>query len=348
MTTSLTPETRPAGSPIPRGYRSVRLVVIVTSGLLAATVLSILVGSTMIAPTALWSGTESEQAIIGVRVTRTVLALLVGAALGAAGACLQGMARNPLADPGLLGINAGASFGMILALALLGLSDLSVTIWFAFAGAAVVAVAVHVLAAGGRAGAGSGAGATPVRLVVAGAAFSALLTSWTSAVLLVDRETMETFRFWAVGTVGGRTPETLVAVLPFLLAGLAVALAAGRLLDGLALGDDLARGLGRRPTRDRLVVGVGVVLLSGAATAAAGPIAFVGLVAPHAARLLVGPTHTRLVPTAAALGACLTTLADTLGRVVLPPTEVQVGIMTAVVGAPAFVVLLRRNRVGAR
>lgn len=345
MSTSLTPETRPAGSPIPRGGRPVRLVVIVTSGLLTAMVLSVLVGSTMISPTALWSGTESEQAIVAVRVTRTVLALLVGAALGAAGACLQGMARNPLADPGLLGINAGASFAMILALALLGLSDLSVTIWFAFAGAAVVAVAVHLLAAGVRAR--SGAGATPVRLVVAGAAFSALLTSWTSAVLLVDREAMETFRFWAVGTVGGRTPETLAAVLPFLLAGLVVTLAAGRLLDGLALGDDLARGLGRHPARDRLVVGVGVVLLSGAATAAAGPIAFVGLVAPHAARLLVGPSHTRLVPTAAVLGACLTTLADTLGRIVLPPTEVQVGIMTAIVGAPVFVVLLRRNRVGA-
>ena len=152
MSTSLTPETRPAGSPIPRGGRSVRLVVIVASGLLTATVLSVLVGSTMISPAALWSGTESEQAIIGVRVTRTALALLVGAALGAAGACLQGMARNPLADPGLLGINAGASFGMILALALLGLSDLSVTIWFAFAGAAVVAVAVHLLAAGRRPG----------------------------------------------------------------------------------------------------------------------------------------------------------------------------------------------------
>lgn len=345
MSTSLTPETRPAGSPIPRGGRSVRLVVTVAAGLVAVSVLSVLVGSTMIGPTALWSGTESEQAIVAVRVTRTVLALLVGAALGAAGACLQGMARNPLADPGLLGINAGASFAMILALALLGLSDLSVTIWFAFAGAAVVAVAVHLLAAGVRAR--SGAGATPVRLVVAGAAFSALLTSWTSAVLLVDRETMETFRFWAVGTVGGRTPETLAAVLPFLLAGLVVTLAAGRLLDGLALGDDLARGLGRHPARDRLVVGVGVVLLAGAATAAAGPIAFVGLVAPHAARLLVGPSHTRLVPTAAVLGACLTTLADTLGRIVLPPTEVQVGIMTAIVGAPVFVVLLRRNRVGA-
>lgn len=345
MTTSLAPETRPAGPRVPRGDRPVRLVAAVATALGAATLLSILLGSTPISPAALVSGTESEQAVVGARVTRTVLALLVGAALGAAGACLQGMARNPLADPGLLGINAGASFGMIVALAFLGLSDLSVTIWFAFAGAAVVAVAVHLLAAGGRA-AGSGAGATPVRLVVAGAAFSALLTSWTSAVLLVDRETMETFRFWAVGTVGGRTPGTLAAVLPFLLAGLVVAVAAGRLLDGLALGDDLARGLGRHPARDRLVVGVGVVLLSGAATAAAGPVAFVGLVAPHAARLLVGPSHTRLVPTAAVLGACLTTLADTLGRVVLPPTEVQVGIMTAVVGAPVLVVLLRRNRVG--
>jgi iron complex transport system permease protein len=275
------------------------------------------------------------------RCARTCLALAVGAALGLAGALMQGLTRNPLADPGLLGVNAGASFAMVLAMSTWGVSSLSAFLWCALAGAGVTMAAVHGLAALGR------HGATPVKLVIAGAAVGAALSSWTSGVLLTDRQTLESFRYWQVGTVGGRDLSVLATGAPFLLTGLVLALVGARLLDALALGDDVARGLGRHVVRDRLVVGLACTLLAGSATALAGPIAFVGLVVPHAVRALVGPGHRRVLPLSLVGGALLVTAADTVGRVVLPPTEVQVGIMTAVVGVPVFLVLVRRGRIGA-
>jgi iron complex transport system permease protein len=299
-----------------------------------AAVASITIGSTRV-PLLSLVGDGPDQAVAAARLTRTVLALLVGASLGVAGACLQGLTRNPLADPALLGLTTGASFAMVVGIQLLGLAGLPSYVWAAFTGTAVTGLLVHLVASRGP------VGATPTRLVVTGAAFSALLSAWVSAVLLVDRATMDTFRFWAVGTVGGRTWDTIATIAPFVAVGLVVALGSARLLDRLALGDDLAVGLGGRPLRDRAVVGAAVVLLTGAATAAAGPVGFVGLVGAHAARILVGPGHTRLLPTAGLVGAILVVLADTVGRVVLPPTEVQVGIMTAVLGVPAFLVLLR-------
>ena len=253
---------------------------------------------------------------------------------------LQGIARNPLADPGVLGLTTGASFAMVVTVGFLGLSDLSSYVWAAFAGVALTGLVVQTVASRGP------SGATPVRLVVTGAAVAALLSSWVSAVLLVDRATMETFRSWAVGTVGGRGWDTVATVAPFVVVGLVVAMASVRLLDGLALGDDLARGIGGHPVRDRAGVGLAVVLLTGAATAAAGPLAFVGLVAAHAARSLVGPGHARLLPASGLVGASLVVLADTAGPVVHPPTEVQVGIMVAVVGVPVFLALVRRGRMG--
>jgi iron complex transport system permease protein len=200
---------------------------------------------------------------------------------------------------------------------------------------------VHAIAAVGR------DGATPMKLAITGAAITAALGSWTSAVLLTDRQTMEVFRFWQVGTVGGRGFDVLMTGLPFLVAGGALALGGGRLLNALALGDDLARGLGRHLVRDRLVLGIAIVLLAGGATALAGPIAFVGLIVPHGVRAAVGPDHVRVLPFSIGYGAVLVALADTVGRVVLPPTEVQVGIMTAVVGVPVFLWLLRRGRMAA-
>jgi iron complex transport system permease protein len=311
------------------------------AAVLAAAALSVLVGSTTVAPTALLDAGDPDHAVALARLARTCLGLAVGGALGVAGACLQGLTRNPLADPGILGINAGASFAMVLAISVLGVSDLSAYLWFAFAGAALAMVAVHGVAALGR------EGATPVKLAIAGAAITAALSSWTSGVLLTDRATMESFRFWQVGTVGGRGFDVLLTGLPFLLAGLALALAGSRLLDALALGDDLARGLGRRVARDRLLLGLACVLLAGGATALAGPIAFVGLIVPHAVRGVVGPGHARVLPLSLGYGAVLVVLADTVGRVVLPPTEVQVGIMAAVVGVPVFLHLVRRGRLGA-
>jgi len=332
------PVRRPVASGGRFGVSTAALLAVVV--LAVCVVLSVLVGSTSVSWTALLDAEDPGHAVAGARLARTCVALAVGAALGVGGACLQGLTRNPLADPGIIGINAGASFAMIVAITYLGISDLSAYLWFAFVGAAVTLVLVQGIASLGR------DGATPVKLVITGAAVTAALTSWISGVLLTNRDTMETFRFWQVGTVGGRGYDVLLPVLPVLVVGVLVAVVAVRALDSLALGDDLASGLGRHPARDRLLVGAAVVLLCGGATALAGPMVFVGLVVPHVARTLVGPAHARLLPLSAAYGAALVVLADTVGRVVLPPTEVQVGIMSAVVGVPVFVALVRRSRLG--
>jgi len=306
--------------------------------LVVSVVASILLGSTLVAPTDLFHPGTVGRAILETRLPRTVLGLLVGAALALAGGCLQGLTRNPLADSGLLGVNAGSSFAMVLAVSVFGVSSLHVYLWFAFLGAAVAAIAVHAVASFGR------DGATPAKLVLAGAALSAGVASWTQAVLLTDKQTFDVMRRWQVGTIGGRDWDVVLTGLPFLAVGVLLALAGARTLDTLALGDDLAKGLGRRTAFDRIVIGLAVVLLAGASTALAGPIAFVGLVVPHAVRALVGGAYTRVLPLSMGYGAALVLLADVIGRVVLPPTEVQVGIMTAVVGVPLFCWFLRRGR----
>lgn len=306
--------------------------------LVGATLGSILIGSRLVAPEDILHAGSQGRAIIETRLPRTVLGLLVGAALALAGGCLQGLTRNPLADTGLLGVNAGASLAMVVAVAYVGISSLHTYLWCAFLGATLAAVVVHAVASFGR------DGATPTKLVLAGAALSAGVASWTSAILLTDRQTFDTIRRWQVGTIGGRDWEVVLAGLPFLAVGALLALAGARTLDTLALGDDLARGLGRRTALDRLVIGLAVVLLAGTATALAGPIAFVGLVVPHAVRSLVGSSYPRVLPLSMGYGAALVVLADVVGRVVMPPTEVQVGIMTAVVGVPVFCWFLRHGR----
>jgi iron complex transport system permease protein len=281
---------------------------------------------------------DSDHLIVrSLRVPRTVVGILAGAALGAGGAVMQGLTRNPLADPGILGVNAGATFAMVVAMTAFGLTATGQLLPMAFLGAAVAAAVVHGIASLGR------DGATPMKLAITGAALTAGLSSWTTGLLLADRRTMESFRYWQVGTVGGRGLDVLLVGLPFLLLGALLALAGARLLNTLALGDDLARGLGRRPTRDRLAIALAIVLLAGTATALAGPIAFVGLVVPHVVRGLVGPDHRRVLPLSMLVGAALVVLADTLGRVVLPPGEVQVGIMAAAVGVPVLIALVRRT-----
>lgn len=337
---------RAAGSPAERrpGRSSARRVGIAAAGVVALLLLagaaSVVVGSRWVGLDALVDAAHPLHSVYGARIDRTLLALCVGAALGLAGALMQGLTRNPLGDPGILGVNAGASFAMVVAIAFLGVSDLGTYVWFAFGGAAVAAVLVHAIASLGR------DGATPVKLAIAGAAFTAAVTSWISGVLLVDRSTMESFRLWQVGTVGGRGLDVLAVGMPFLAVGAVLALAGARLLNALALGDDVARGLGRRTAIDRVVVGLAVVLLAGTATALAGPIAFAGLIVPHGARMLVGADYTQVLPFSAGLGAALIVLADTVGRVVLPPTEVQAGIMVALVGVPVFLGLVRRGRMG--
>jgi iron complex transport system permease protein len=313
---------------------SVAISVVALAG---AGVLSLAVGARAVPLEAVWDAGHPLHTIVEARLDRTLLGLAVGAALGLAGALMQGLTRNPLADPGILGVNAGATFAMVVGMTAFGLSGMSAYLPLAFVGAAVAAAAVHAIASLGR------DGATPVKLAITGAALSAGLASWTTGLLLADRKTMESFRFWQVGTVGGRGADVLLTGLPFLLVGALLALAGARLLNTLALGDDLARGLGRHTTRDRLVIGVAIVLLAGTATALAGPIAFVGLVVPHVVRSIVGPDHRRVLPFSLLGGAVLVVVADTLGRVVLPPAEVQVGIMAAVVGVPFFIALIRRT-----
>ena len=312
-------------------------VAIAVAALVGAAALSLLVGARAVPLDAVWDSSHPLHPVVQARLDRTLLGLAVGAALGLAGALMQGLTRNPLADPGILGVNAGATFAMVVALTLLGTTGLAELLPVAFIGAAVAAFLVHAIASIGR------DGATPMKLAITGAALTAGLSSWTTGLLLADRKTMESFRFWQVGTIGGRGLDVLLTGLPFLLVGAVLALAGARLLNTLALGEDLARGLGRRTTRDRIVVGLAVVLLAGTATALAGPIAFVGLVVPHVVRSLVGPDHVRVLPVSMLAGAVLVVVADTVGRVVLPPSEVQVGIMAAAVGVPVFIALVRRT-----
>lgn len=272
------------------------------------------------------------------RVPRTILGLVVGAALGAAGALMQGVTRNPLADPGLLGVNAGAAFAVVLAIWLLGVGTILGLVWFAFIGAAIASVMVYLLGSGGR------SGATPIRLALAGAALAALLTALTRAVTLIDQATLDQFRFWAVGSLAGRDADIALQVSPFIVVGLVLSVAVARQLNALALGDDTAVALGTRVRRTQLFSVIGITLLTGAAVAAAGPIGFVGLVIPHIARAWFGPDQRWLVPASAFGGAAFVLISDTIGRVIVTPGEIQVGIVTAAIGGPMFIMIVRRTR----
>jgi iron complex transport system permease protein len=272
------------------------------------------------------------------RLPRTIVGLLVGAALGLAGAILQGLARNPLADPSILGLNAGASLFVVLGIFVFGVGSLSGYVWFAFAGTALAGIVVWTLASAGR------GGATPVKLALAGAAITAVITSVTWGILLADVATFDQFRFWQVGSISGRDAEIAWQVAPFLLVGAVMAMASGRLLNALSLGDDVARSLGTRLGVARGFSGAAVVLLIGGATAAAGPVAFVGLIIPHIARAITGPDYRWVLPYSALLAPILLLGSDVIGRLVVRPGELQVGIVTAVIGAPFFVALVRRRK----
>jgi iron complex transport system permease protein len=289
------------------------------------------------------SGDDSTlgSAAVVKRLPRTVLALLVGAALGLAGAVMQGITRNPLADPAMLGITNGASLAVVSGIAFFGLRSPQTYLWVAIAGAAVTALFVYAVGSMGR------GGATPLKLALAGAATAAALASLVSAVLLPRIQAMNQFRFWQVGGVGGADWHRIGLMLPLLAVGALLCVASARGLNSLALGDDVAAGLGEHVGRTRLVAGAGAVVLCGAATAIAGPIAFVGLIVPHACRLLVGVDHRWLLPACVVVGAGLLTLADVVGRVIARPEEVEVGIVTALIGAPVFVWIVRRTKVRA-
>jgi iron complex transport system permease protein len=264
-----------------------------------------------------------------------LLGLTVGAALGLSGVILQGVTRNPLADPGIMGINAGAAASIVLGIAVFGSTAPWSSIWLAFLGAGVATILVYGLASLGR------EGATPVKLALAGAAVTAGLVSVTTAISLTNVEAFNELRFWQVGSLAGRYMPVFWQTVPFIAAGVIVALASGRALNGLALGEDVAVALGQRVKRTRLVLFVTVAVLCGAATAACGPIAFVGLVVPHLARLLCGPDYRWILAYSLVLTPTVLLLADIVGRVVIAPAELQVGVVLGVLGAPVFIALVR-------
>jgi iron complex transport system permease protein len=323
-------------------------LVLAVAALAVVVMLSIAIGSksiplhTVFDAVTHFDRTNGDHLIVRtLRVPRTMTGLLVGVALGLAGAVMQGVARNPLADPGILGVNAGAALFVVVGIFSFGVTSLMGYVWFAFAGAAIASVVVYLLGSTGR------GGATPVKLALAGAAVTALLASITTAVLLIDVATLDQFRFWAVGSLAGRDADVVRQVAPFIVAGGVCALLSSRLLNALAMGDDVARSLGQRVGLARLFAALSIVLLCGAATAAAGPIAFVGLTVPHAARAITGPDYRWVLPYSMVLAPLLLLAADVLGRVVVRPGELQVGIVTALLGAPCFIALVRRRRLAA-
>jgi len=279
------------------------------------------------------------QAAVVKRIPRTVLALLIGSALALSGATMQAVTRNPLADPGILGVSGGAALAVVTGIAFFGMSDPFLYIWVAIGGAAIAAAFVYTVGSLGR------DGATPLKLALAGAAISATFASLVSAILLPRADVLTIFRFWQIGGVGGATWERIGIITPFLLAGAAICFFSARGMNMLALGDDLAAGLGENVLRARLIAAAGAVLLCGAATAIAGPIGFVGLVVPHLCRLLVGTDLRWLLPFSALVGAALLVAADVVGRVIARPQEIEVGIITAFIGAPFFIWIVRRQRV---
>ncbi|MGW2787089.1 FecCD family ABC transporter permease [Streptomyces populi] len=332
-------ETAPA-LPTRRAIRTLGLLVSVGVLLLVA-LASIAVGAKALPPAQVWhglfhdSGTYADV-VVGDRISRTVLGLLAGAALGLSGAVLQALTRNPLADPGLLGINAGASAAVVTAITYFGVTSLSGYVWFAFFGAAAVGALVWFL--------GGSRGATPVRLALAGTAISAALYGYLQAVMIMDDAALGKMRFWTVGSLASATDSTIEQVAPFLAVGTVLALVLARPLNAVAMGDDTARALGANLNRTRALSMAAATVLCGAATAACGPIVFVGLMVPHAVRSFTGPDLRWILPYATVLSPVLLLGADVLGRMVARPAELQVGIVTAVLGGPVFILLVRRRR----
>lgn len=307
-------------------------------------ILSVTFGSRAVTADQVLAGIQGDtsgiaEAAVAKRIPRTILGLLVGSSLALSGAAMQAMTRNPLADPGIFGVSNGASLAVVIGIAFFGLQNPYGYMGLAVLGAAVVATFVYFVGSLGR------GGATPLKLALAGAATSAAVASLISIVMLPRVDALQNYQFWQIGGVGGATWDRIATTAPVLLAATLGVFLSARIMNSLALGDDLATGLGENIVRSRLMVGIGAVVLAGVATAIAGPIGFVGLIVPHLCRLLVGPDHRWLLPFSAIVGAGLLVGADVLGRVIARPAEVQVGIVTALVGAPVFIWIVRRQKV---
>lgn len=338
-------EGRAVGSP----HRNATLVLgLIVSAvvLVLAAVASLAVGNRAIDPlTVLHSLFAYDDAnplhlmVVELRVPRTLLGIVVGAALAVCGGLIQAFTRNPLADPGILGVNAGASFAVTFAVGVLGLTTPGAYVPFALAGAFVLTILVYALGSFGA------SGATPMKLTLAGVALGAALTGLTTAIVLRDLGTLQVMRFWGVGSIGGRTLDQLAWATPLIVSGLLIGLFCARSLNALALGDDLAQALGARVRVTRVLVIIAVTLLAGTSVAAAGPIAFVGLMIPHIARWFTGPDQRWVLTYSMIIGPTFLLFADVVGRIVLPSGELRVGIVTALLGAPLLIALVRRERV---
>ncbi|WP_308250932.1 iron chelate uptake ABC transporter family permease subunit [Nonomuraea rhizosphaerae] len=337
---------RPAGIVAGNAGRGAWLLACVAA-LAVTCVLSIVIGTRNIPLGTVWdaflhfANTDDHAIVRELRVPRTALGLLAGAALGLSGAVIQAVTRNPLADTQILGMNAGAALFVVFAIGVLGLTSIWSYMWFAFAGVAFATVLVYALGSAGR------GGATPLRLTLAGVALGAVMDGASAGVRLLKPRAFDYLRFWDVGTLGGRPLSIAGAVAPFIGVGLVLAFAAARSLNALALGDDLARSLGAGITRARVLSVVSVMLLTGAATAAVGPIGFVGLMVPHAVRWIVGPDQRWIFAFTVICAPILLLGADIVGRVLIRPAELQAGIVTAFMGAPVLIWLIRRRSVKA-
>lgn len=282
-----------------------------------------------------YDGSTEHLIIRTVRLPRSLIATFVGAALAVSGAIMQGITRNPLASPSILGVNAGASLAVVMITFLINSVGLNLYVWFAFAGAGFTAVTVYFLGSLGR------GGLTPINLTIAGVAITIFLSSLTRGILIVSQQTLDQIRFWLAGSLAGRDIELLWQVLPYFSLGLLLALLLGRQLTMLSLGEDVAKGLGQRTVLVKLSAALSVVLLAGSSVAIAGPIGFIGLVVPHMTRSLVGLDYRWLLPYAGILGAILLLFADLCARVVLQPQEIPVGLVMPLIGAPFFIHLVR-------
>lgn len=334
-----------AAPPQPRRGRTRAILLVLALALLTLVVfLSLSIGSRAlplgVVLDALFSpdGSAEHLVITELRVPRTLLGLVVGAALGVAGALIQALTRNPLADPGILGVNAGAGFAVVLGVAVFGVTSIEQYLPFAFAGAVCATVLVYGIAARG------GGGATPLRLTLVGIALGAVLGGLSSTLALLEPDTFDRMRYWGAGSIADRPDGTVLAIAPFIALGLVLALASARSLNAVALGDDLARSLGASLITTRVLTVVAVTLLCGAATAAAGPLVFIGLMVPHAVRWLTGPDQRWILPFCLVLSPVLLLVSDIVGRLVVYPAELQVGIVTAFIGAPVLIALVRRTK----
>ncbi|MGW5524041.1 FecCD family ABC transporter permease [Gordonia sp. NPDC003950] len=282
------------------------------------------------------TSTDVSGIVWDLRVPRTLLGLVVGLAIGAAGAITQGHTRNPIADPGMLGVNAGAACAVVTGVYVFGISSPLAYMGFGLLGAIIASAAVFGVAAL--------TGTGPVTLVLAGTGLSAMLVAITSAIVLTDTQSLDAWRFWSVGSTSGRSIDVFWASLPFIVIGLILAMASGFFLNLLSLGDDMTKALGSRVLVIRAVGILGITLLIGAATAACGPIVFLGLVVPHIARAITGPDYRWIIPYSALIGAALLLVCDIIGRVIARPGEVQVGVVLAFVGAPFLIAMVRRTK----